>query len=193
VEEELKNTIDSSRISVIDESYKNYQIDYFNANIGFGLKIASIFDIPSDLAIKAMKECVKDIGVLSLHRYKDSIFVNGFSINDIDSTLKVFNRVISNPSLSTHDVTILLNNRLDRGQRAKEYLGLLDKINFNSLVVMGAYYNIFRRKFGSKVTKFESLESIKGSLIFGMGNIKGKPYKIMELLEKGCEKIWLEN
>lgn len=124
-------------------------------NIKLCLAFASLLQIPRHKALSAIKNCYFDEGQSSVkaipHRFASVQFANLFAVNDIDSfELKVDELRALYP---THNVCVLLNNRLDRFERVGLFLNSILKLKVSYVVSLG--------QCGSQVSSFCRANSIE--------------------------------
>ena len=115
----------------------------------------------------------------------------GFSINDPDSILKVYDLVEEKYSINKRDISILLNERGDRFFRTNQHIDMLDNIEYKNVYICGDNLDYIEKRLKAKninCKKIKSVEDIKDEdIIFGCGNIKGLGFKIIEYYKKGEE------
>lgn len=118
----------------------------FEENVSIGLEVARQLDIPRNVALRGMWSAEPDPGVLRIENARvrdvDVTWANMFAVNDRESTIFVMDRVLRFSKEST--VTIgILNNRLDRQQRALQFADIAARdLDLDILVTFGAYERV---------------------------------------------------
>ncbi len=202
IAESFYNTISESGVLFVNEKYKSFyiketekrqtkvisfndfdgkqDIDLYPDNIGAVLKVGEYFNIDNNKALDDLKTYKKDVGSIKIYKFEGHTFINGFSINDVES-LKI---TLENLKI-LNIKTFLINNRNDRAFRAKEHLTFLKDVGLEKLYVAGGFYNYFKNSLkGVEVIKYKSvLELEKEEVVFGFGNFKNKGLKIINYYE----------
>lgn len=155
----------------------NQDVDLYKDNIGAALKVASYFYIDNDKAINDLKTYKKDIGSFKIYELDNHIFINGFSINDVES-LNITLENLKDMNINT----FLINNRSDRSYRVKEHLVFLKSLNIKKLIVAGGYFSYFKRNLENvEVVKYKNFEQLKKEdVVLGFGNFKNEGLRIIE-------------
>ena len=73
-----------------------------------------------------MKKYHHDIGAYLEIKLDNTIFLNGFSINDPESIQIVYNKIID--KYDKNNLSILLNNRFDRPTRVLQHIEMLKEL-----------------------------------------------------------------
>lgn len=182
------------------EAVKDYGID-FKENVAIALKVCEILGIHKDLAIERMKKHKKDPGVISTYKIETSsknnvYFINGFSINDPDSILLIYEKLKERPIYKGKKFILLVNNRKDRGTRVFQHIKAIKKMNPEEVWITGAYQEMMRRhliKNGMKAEGIFLMNKLdlkrienfnKDILIFAIGNVVGHGEKIVEYINE---------
>lgn len=118
----------------------------FEENVSIGLEVAKQLDIPRHIAMAGMWSAEPDPGVLRIENARvghvDVTWANMFAVNDRESTMFVMDRVLSFARPDTVTVGIL-NNRLDRQQRALQFADIAARdLDLDILVTFGAYERV---------------------------------------------------
>ena len=164
-------------------------IDYFEENIRIALTVGTIVGCNRNNFINGMEKYPKDPGVLNILRKKNTIFINGFSINDPDSTKIVYEKIVK--QFNTDDLTILLNNRVDRVYRMLQQIQVIDYIKPKKVIICGDLKYQARKKI-RKLQFSTNIEFLHGysdllneNLIFAIGNIANNGFKILSYFKEG--------
>lgn len=115
----------------------------FEDNVVLGLEIARRLNIPRDVAMRGMWKATPDPGVLRVVNTTISgvnvTWANMFAVNDRESTIAVLDRV----DIFRREDTVLigiLNNRMDRQQRAIQFADIASKdLSLDKIVTFGGY------------------------------------------------------
>jgi len=173
-------------------------------NVALSLAVCESLGIPRDQALEGMRKAQPDPGALRIwelqfgdHHFE---FVNAFAANDPQSTKTIWDMIKSHPSLKYDNICAFLNTRADRVSRTSQLLELILKdIKPDSLFIRGdrlerfekTYFNRFPGQIetfseaGSASQFVEKLLSQQGTtLIFGIGNIVGAGFEILDELKK---------
>ncbi|MFC1554617.1 poly-gamma-glutamate synthase PgsB [candidate division KSB1 bacterium] len=113
-------------------------------------------------------------------------FVQGFSINDPESTMLAINKIVEVFPGRKNEITGLLILRSDREERTKQWLDFLQDGNnsvFKRIFVIGKYADIFKRKLNNvdvirsgdpaKIMQFLDEKTGTNEIVFGFGNYVG--------------------
>ncbi len=173
-------------------------------NVALSLAVCESLGITREKALQGMRKAQPDPGAL---RVWDLILddrhfslVNAFAANDPQSTKTIWNMIKDHPSLEYDHICAFLNTRSDRISRTSQLLELIVKdIQPDSLFVRGDRMERFEKPYFSKihgtVEQFSENESASifarkllsqqgNTLIFGIGNIVGTGFQILDELKK---------
>lgn len=173
-------------------------------NVALALSVCNSLGISREQALEAMKHAQPDPGALRVWELAKNgstlTFVNAFAANDPQSTLQIWNMIKDHPGLDYKHVCAFMNTRVDRVSRTRQLLDLvLGDIDPDRLVVRGdrldRYEKDYFNKLGDRVhthTEQESpaelvadlLDQPDGTLIFGIGNIVGSGFRLLDELRK---------
>jgi hypothetical protein len=121
----------------------------------------------------------------------DTVFINGFSINDPDSTLAVYDFVCQ-----THpagEIAVLLNTRPDRPFRIKQHVDMVSKMKCKKVLICGSNQDYVAKQLQQlgvqtqKITKPEDL--LSESYVFGCGNIANLGMQILDYFKHNGETL----
>ncbi len=117
----------------------------FRENVAIGLEVARQLGINRDMAMRAMRKAVPDVGAVRLHRYavgaKQVLWIPLFAVNDRESVLLSFDQ-LEPRFVPGSTVIAVVNNRADRGRRAELFariiaLDLPERVD--QVITFGAY------------------------------------------------------
>jgi len=173
-------------------------------NVALSLAVCESLGISREQALDGMRKAQPDPGALRIWDLemdgRHFSLVNAFAANDPQSTKTIWNMIKEHPSLDHEHTCAFLNTRFDRVNRSSQLLELILKdIKPDSLFVRGDKMERFEKPYFSKVKgrveQFsenqsaslfaKKLLSQKGNtLIFGIGNIVGSGFQILDELRK---------
>ncbi|WP_315121465.1 poly-gamma-glutamate synthase PgsB, partial [uncultured Clostridium sp.] len=191
---------ENANVILAEKLEEDYGID-FSENISIVLEVCKILDIDREAAIDKMKEYKRDPGVLKTFKIKgknnNSIyFVNGFAINDPDSTINIYNYINDRGLFKDKDVILMINNRRDRVYRMEQHVSLIKEIAPDRVWISGYYKGLMKSKLVKKGVNEKIIDIIgysfemnldcieKDTVIFGIGNIAGSGEEILEYIER---------
>ena len=110
----------------------------------------------------------------------EGLFVNGLSINDVQSTCTVWRDL--KDKLGCRRLILLVNNRSDRGSRTQDMLSVCCELTPDTVWLMGASQGFMARSLakklpGTPVERFARPELLpldglaSGEVVFAVGNI----------------------
>ena len=174
---------------IVAKDYKvKGNLDTFIENINTCLTLAESINLDTKLFYEGMRDYKKDPGAYSVYKNKDTTFINGLSINDPESILKVYNENIKD-KYDINKLCILVNNRLDRIFRTNQMIELVNKLQIKKIYVSGSNISYFKKKIkidNVDIVEVNKIEDIlNGEIIFGIGNIKGFGETILEYFKGG--------
>lgn len=193
-----------SEVIFAEELHDNYGID-FKENVSLALEVCKLLGIDREGAIERMKDYRQDPGVLQTYhltnqRGRDISFVNGFAINDPDSIMIVFDLLKDQGVFKDKELIVLINNRGDRGYRAKQHAEVIEEIGPKKVWITGGYRKFMQRNISKgqlgeediRIIRDPSLREIDSldvdSVIFAIGNMVGHGERIIETIERIGEK-----
>ena len=86
-----------------------------------------------------------------------------------------------------------MNERGDRFFRTKQHLEMIDKMKFKRVLICGENNKYIYNKLKSKnidcliIKKIDDIDFINNDIIFGIGNIKGFGFKLIDYFKKGVK------
>lgn len=167
----------------------------FAENIALALAVCGYLGVPRDTALEGMLHFSRDPYALSLWRLGGSVFVNALSVNDAESTARVYAVVRTGLSEPPQRVIFLFNNRMDRGARTRDMVRTARDLLPDEVWLLGSGQAYFRRSLarsgfsGAVVPLGRTFEDRlralpPGTLVFAAGNIAGCGRRLMEFVAK---------
>lgn len=179
------------RLVVADKYEGEDTMDTFPENIATALKVADVLGLDRDTFFRGMKKYIHDPGALAVYKLSETVFINGFSINDPISTLEVYNTKILG-KYPVEKMTIVLNTRPDRPFRIDQHIDMLTKMQFKSVIIIGSNHNYVKNHLAQKGITARTLNKFSDLLgeeyVFGCGNIASDGLKIIEYFKKYGEE-----
>lgn len=154
----------------------------FAENIALACAVCEHLGVERETALRGMVGYKRDPYALSLHRLHGAAFIDGLSINDVQSTCMVWERLKEKYGFRDKELILLINNRADRGSRTQDMLRLCLELKPDKVWLLGAAgsymrRNLARRLPGAGVTRFKSADAVdftvldEGCVVFAAGNI----------------------
>lgn len=178
---------------VVAKGYDGIEdLDTFKDNIAIALEVARQLNLDEQQFFEGMKMYHKDIGAYCELKKENTIFLNGFSINDPDSIKIAYEKVVQ--KYDKNELTILLNSRSDRPTRVSQHLEMLKSLKCKKLILMGSATKYLVKKIKDtldveiKILKNKE-ELLNEKVIFAIGNIGGGGMKLVEYFKKEGERI----
>ncbi len=175
--------------SIAKPEYDNI---HFADNVACAISVCQQLGVDENTALNGMANFVKDPYDLSIHKLKTGgFFVSGLSINDPMSSEIALSRVINKINIRPKKITLLINNRPDRGYRAKHMILLTNSIKPERVWLMGSFVNNLRKSLvmynptifqNAKSLPFDEVE--KNELVFAVGNIGNHGNDIIDLVSR---------
>ena len=178
---------------VVASTYDGIEdLDTFKDNIAIALEVARQLNKDENLFFEGMKMYHKDVGAYSEYKKDNTIFLNGFSINDPQSIKIAYDKVIT--KYDKNDITILLNSRSDRPTRVEQHLQMLDLLKCKKIILMGSATSYLAKKIKQSnnidIEIYKDIDTLlKEKIIFAVGNIGGDGMKLVDYFKKEGEKI----
>lgn len=171
----------------------------FPENIALALAVCERLGVERQTALAGMAEFKRDPFALSLYRLPNGgLWINGLSINDVDSTCMVWERLWAERRLEDKKLILLVNNRADRGSRTQDMLQVCLRLEPAEVWLAGASrgymrFRLERRGIPARLIPqtaeldFAGLE--QDSVIYAIGNIAGEGRALMARVEKEGTRI----
>lgn len=118
----------------------------FAENIALALAVCRELGVDRDTALEGMRQFKPDPYALAIYRLGEGIFVNGLSINDIQSTQTVYHKVLGELDEPIEEKILLFNNRMDRGSRTRDMVKTALLLQPDQVWLLGAGQDYFQRK-----------------------------------------------
>ena len=149
-------------------------------NIALALAVCEHLGVDRQTALSGMAHFKRDPYALTVHRMGEGLFVNGLSINDVQSTCTVWRDL--KDKLGCRRLILLVNNRSDRGSRTQDMLSVCCELTPDTVWLMGASQGFMARSLakklpGTPVERFARPELLPldglapGEVVFAVGNI----------------------
>lgn len=178
---------------IVAQKYDGIEdLDTFKDNIALALEVARQLNLDETSFFEGMKMYHKDVGAYSEYKVGNTIFLNGFSINDPDSIKIAYEKTIQKYDLNK--LTILLNSRNDRPTRVEQHLEMLSELKCKKIILMGSATKYLLKRIKEKIDVdieiYESIDSLTNEeIIFAIGNIGGDGMKLLDYFKTKGEKI----
>lgn len=167
----------------------------FPENIALALAVCEHLGVDRDTALEGMRHYKRDPYALTLHRIHGSVWINGLSINDIQSTCMVWEQMAEKYELRQRKLILLVNNRADRGSRTQDMLQVCLALKPQEIWLLGASRSYMQRGLArhlpdAQVTWFARAQDLDFSgldqncAVFAVGNIAGEGRALMERVRK---------
>ena len=174
----------------------------FPENLALALSVCRHLGVAEETALNGMLHYQRDPYALSLFRLPGgSIFVNGLSINDPQSTQLVFERLAKRFDWDSSQLVLLINNRPDRGYRTEHMAMVAQALQPTQVWLLGASQRtaaraILKRAPHLEIRRFSQtgelpLDQIpQGKVVFAVGNVAGPGHEVMKRVrEEGEEYV----
>ena len=172
----------------------------FPENLALALAVCRHLGVEESTALEGMLHYQRDPYALSLHRLPGGgIFVNGMSINDPQSTQLVFRRLAERFGWQGRDLTLLINNRPDRGYRTEHMVMVAGALQPARVWLLGASQvttarAVRRRVPQADIRRFSWAEQLPlaevpaGQVVFAVGNVAGPGHQVMKRVREEAEE-----
>ena len=174
----------------------------FPENIALALAVCEYLGVDRQTALTGMGNYHRDPYALSLHTFGPALWINGFSINDVQSTCLVYERLTRRLGLEAQQLIVLVNNRGDRGSRTEDMLQVCLHLAPSQVWLMGAGKGYMHQKLEKLLphaqvvdisdTKQLTPENMpENAVIFAIGNIAHEGRAVMEIIRRdGTELVY---
>ena len=165
----------------------------FPENIALALAVCERLGVERETALAGMTRFKRDPFALTLHRVNGAAWINGLSINDVQSTCMVWEDLKNKYRWQDKGLILLVNNRADRGSRTQDMLQVCLNLAPAEVWLLGASqgYMEFRLKRHSiPARRFSSAEALdlsvldENQVVFAVGNIAGEGRAVTARVEK---------
>lgn len=194
----------NTKVILSDKYDEDYGIDFVE-NVNITLDVCEILGVDKIKALEGMKSYKSDPGVLRIYKLNNTkeeiLFINGFAINDPDSTMQVYEYLRKKNIFKDKEVIVMVNNRRDRPYRMKQHIEVINYINPDKIWISGKYLNLMKKYLLKEGIKEEKILLIKdaaeinlkdinkSTAIYGIGNIVGNGEKIVQAVERTSDII----
>jgi poly-gamma-glutamate synthase PgsB/CapB len=180
----------------VDNSLPDFD---FKDNISLALAVCEYCGINRENALISMKDFIRDPYSLSIYKFENGgLFVNGLSINDVDSTEIVYNYIMDRYKFNDKEFIILINNRVDRGYRTRLLIDFIGKIGASRVWISGDnryYAYMYLKKMYPKknIEIFRNIKDIPfkslgySDIVFAIGNIGKNGIELMDRVSREGE------
>jgi poly-gamma-glutamate synthase PgsB/CapB len=175
-------------------------------NVALALAVCDQLGVNRETALFGMNTFYqRDPYALSFYRVGNgALFINGLSINDLQSTLKVFETLHKKLEFGKGKFILLLNSRADRASRTIQMAELVRDLTPDSLWLLGSgrkllYHTLPRRISKEKMPEIQLYKSAAKlefsglqpeDVIFAAGNIAMEGKKLMDRIrEEGTPDV----
>lgn len=175
-------------------------------NVALALAVCAQLGVSRETALFGMNTFYqRDPYALSFYRIgKGTLFINGLSINDSQSTLKVFETLQKKLGLEKGKLILLLNSRADRASRTIQMAELVRDLAPDSLWLLGSGRKLLNHILPRRIPKdrmpevhlYASAAKIDFSvlqpkdIVFAAGNIAMEGKKLMDRIrEEGTPDV----
>ncbi len=196
--DKLKKKCDELDTEIIKAEPKDiYSEINFKDNVACALEVCKLMGIEEKIAFESMKNFIRDPYDLRLYKMKNnSIFINGLSINDPDSSEIVYRELNKKYNWQNKELVLLINNRPDRGYRANHMVDLTRRLDPEEVIIMGSFTNILNKKLKDFKTRIvDDVMNLdldrynEEHVIFAVGNIANSGDKILEMVRREGEEF----
>lgn len=174
----------------------------FPENLALALAVCRHLGVAEERALQGMCHYQRDPYALSMYRLPGGgLFVNGLSINDPQSTRLVFERLAKRFGWDGGNLTLLINNRSDRGYRTEHMALVAQALQPSQVWLLGASRRAAARSILKQAPRlelccFSRVEELpldqlsQGKVIFAVGNVAGLGHEVMKRVrEEGVEYV----
>ena len=163
----------------------------FAENIALALRVCEHLGAARETALAGMRQYHRDPYALSVHRWGHSVFINGFSVNDVQSICLVWDKVRRERGLENRELILLVNNRGDRGSRTKDMVSVCKLLSPAQVWLLGAAGAYMKHRIEKElpqcaVRTLRSAAAISdgdlsaGAAIFAVGNIADEGRRVIQ-------------
>ena len=172
----------------------------FAENIALSLAVCEELGVPRATALEGMRRYHRDPYALSLYRRAGAVFANGLSVNDVQSTVMVWEKLRARPEFAGRELTLLVNNRPDRGSRTRDMAETCALLQPQRIFLMGAAQgfmraNLTKRLPGTEViplrnaAAFDMERFTEQDAVYLIGNLAGEGRDLIRRLREEGEEI----
>lgn len=165
----------------------------FPENIALARAVCERLGVDRNTALAGMARFKRDPFALTLHTVHNAIWINGLSINDVQSTCMVWENLKRQYGWSNQQLILLVNNRADRGGRTRDMLQVCLELRPKEVWLLGAsqsYMGFWLNRRGISSRRFPSAVALdlaaldKDSVVYAIGNIAGEGRAVTARIEQ---------
>lgn len=165
----------------------------FAENIALALAVCQRLGVSRETALEGMARFKRDPFALALYRVRGAVWINGLSVNDVQSTCMVWESLRERYSLGGKRLILLVNNRADRGSRTRDMLQACLALSPREVWLLGASQGYMRARLEGRsilVKGFSSAGALDFSgldescAVFAIGNIAGEGRAVLARVEE---------
>lgn len=172
----------------------------FAENIALALAVCAELGVDRETALSGMRNFRRDPYALSLHRCGKALFINGLSINDVQSTCMVWEKLRAERRLEDKELILLINNRPDRGSRTRDMLDICARLAPKRVLLLGAAQSYMTARLRrilpqTEVTRLKSAAALKfdaltdDQVVYAVGNIANEGRALMARVREEGETL----
>lgn len=172
----------------------------FSENVALALAVCQHLGVDRSCALESMAQYQRDPFALSVHRLPGGgVFVNGMSINDPQSTKRVFSDLSEKYGWSDWELVLVINNRPDRGYRTRHMVTVARELSPDRVWLLGTPQATVKKQLlrdGSiaAVTGFRRVKDVPleqatdKTVVFAVGNVAGAGHDLMKRIREVAEE-----
>ncbi|MCR5826328.1 MAG: poly-gamma-glutamate synthase PgsB [Oscillospiraceae bacterium] len=170
----------------------------FPDNIALALAVCAELGVPRATALAGMRAFHRDPYALRLYRCGGAVFVNALSANDVQSSVLIWEGLRARFPART--LSILVNNRPDRGSRAQDMAEVCVRLRPARVLLLGAAQGFMRLQLRARlpeaqVTGLKNAAALdlaafgEGDAVLLVGNIAGQGRALTQRLREEGEEL----
>lgn len=190
----------SQALLALPEEDMLYGSSEFPENTALALAVCMHLGVERTKALEGIRTYRRDPYSLSYHQLSGgAFFVNGFSVNDTQSTEIVYRSLEKRQLLEGKRITLLINTRADRPERTGQMAVLAASLCPDSIWLIGSGSRLFKMKYQKNtghISRFKSAGALPldllgaGDALLAFGNIAGVGQELIARVEKeGCRLV----
>ena len=172
----------------------------FAENIALSLAVCEELGVPRATALEGMRRYHRDPYALSLYRRGGAVFANGLSVNDVQSTVMVWEKLRERQEFAGRELTLLVNNRPDRGSRTRDMAETCALLRPRRIFLMGAAQGFMRASLTKRLpgaiviplrsaAAFDMEQFTEQDAVYLIGNLAGEGRDLIRRLREEGEEI----
>lgn len=165
----------------------------FPENIALALAVCEHLGISRETALTGMARFKRDPFALTLHRVHGGVWINGLSINDVQSTCMVWENLKEKYGWGDKRLILLVNNRADRGSRTQDMVRVCLALSPGEVWLLGASQGYMQARLNRRsipARRFANAEALnltgldESCVVFAIGNIAGEGRAVTARVER---------